>query len=180
MDCINLEHFFDGDGQSALSRYYITNRIASGISRRQSVAKSRFNECKWVVTDSILSLLQVERDDYFGEEIVWIWESNWGLNAHPSGQDAVLHQFLRGEELPGSALQTKTGIFKVSSMSSYFITIMVFHTNISYKISNAIYCEPEDKKLKLQNTSIMLDPLGLMKELECWLGWGCCCKDYVQ
>ena len=134
MDCINLEHFFDGDGQSALSRYYITNRIASGISRRQSVAKSRFNECKWVVTDSILSFLQVERDDYFGEEIVWIWESNWGLNAHPSGQDAVLHQFLRGEELPGSALQTKTGIFKVS-MSFHFITIIFFHKS---KISNSM------------------------------------------
>ena len=86
----------------------------------------RSNECKWVETDSILSFLQVERDDYFGEEIVWIWESNWGLNGHPSGQDAVLHQFLRGEELPGSALQTKTGIFKVSK-SIYFITIMFFY-----------------------------------------------------
>ena len=86
------------------------------------------NKCEWVETDSILSSLQVKRDDYFGQEIVWIWESNWGLNAHPSGQDAVLHQFLRGEELPGSALQTKTGIFKVSmSYYFYFITIMFFY-----------------------------------------------------
>ena len=86
------------------------------------------NKCEWVETDSILSSLQVKRDDYFGHEIVWIWESNWGLNAHPSGQDAVLHQFLRGEELPGSALQTKTGIFKVS-MSFYFITIGPYRPN---------------------------------------------------
>ena len=72
--------------------------IASGISRRQNYDSS--NECKWVEIDSIFSFLQVERDDYFGEEIVWIWESNWGVNANPSGQDAVFHQFLRGEELP--------------------------------------------------------------------------------